>query len=155
MCIAWLGTLQGCEYDDGILWVVLIIFPIFFAFWNTGCSQLIIVPMLRWYWFGFHDQMANNAIKGAICPHWIIGIVVPTIMAGLPGFIFAVVIPYSYCIYKFNKCWPTTNLWGIFIRTKWCILFWKHSYFPKWNDASCLHTLPRWTITIWITFTWR
>jgi len=118
MCIAWLGSLQGCKYDDGILWVVLIIFPIFFAFWNTGCSQLIIVPMLRWYWFGFHDQMANNAIKGAICPHWIIGIIVPTIMAGLPGFIFAVVIPYSYCIYKFNKYCKAEAQNGLLIKVR-------------------------------------
>jgi len=52
------------------------------------------VPAFRYYFFGRHDKHANNAIKAAICPHWWIGIVVPSLIVGAVGFLIGVLIPY-------------------------------------------------------------
>jgi len=98
-CFQWFGVLGGCTMEN---WVVLILLPIFFTFWNSGCSQLLLVPLLRWWWFGFHDAHAKRAMKGLICPHWLVGIVGPIMMAGVFGFAIGFLLPYTYCIYKLN-----------------------------------------------------
>jgi len=77
-----------------IAWPLLVFLPLFFLLWNSGCSRIILVPALRWYFFGRHDKLANNAAKAMICPHWLIGIIMPSAMAGVVGFFIAVLIPY-------------------------------------------------------------
>jgi len=98
-CFPWFGIINGCTINS---WPFLVFFPLFFVIWNFGCSQLILVPLLRWSWFGSHDAHARRAVKGLICPHWLIGIVMPVVMSGVVGLTIGVLLPYSYCTYKLN-----------------------------------------------------
>jgi len=99
-CFPLFGILAGCTLNDA--WPVVVFIPLFFVVWNSGCSQLVLVPLLRWLWFGSHDAHARRAVKGLICPHWLVGIVMPIVMSGVVGLTVGVLLPYSYCIYKLN-----------------------------------------------------
>ncbi len=93
--ICWFKILFGTQSTcTTVNWAILIIMPLFFLLWNSGCSRIILVPAFRWYFFGRHDKLANNAIKAAICPHWWIGIFIPSFFVGAVGFLIGVLIPY-------------------------------------------------------------
>lgn len=98
-CFPWFG-INGCTINDS--WPMVVFIPLFFVVWNLGCSQLILIPLLRFSWFGFHDAHAKRAMKGLICPHWLVGIVVPVLITGVVGLNVGVLLPYGYCIYKLN-----------------------------------------------------
>lgn len=114
-CFPWFGLVSGCTPET---LPVLIIFPIFFVIWNYSCSELLLVPLLRLWWFGFHDAHAKRALKGLICPHWLVGIVMPILMAGVIGFTVGFLLPYSYCIYKVNAMCKAEAEHGLIINVR-------------------------------------
>lgn len=75
----------------------------FFLFWNGICSQLILIPLMRFYYFGCGDKQARISLITLICPHWVIGLVMPYLLGGLLSALIAIGIPYTFCGYRIHK----------------------------------------------------
>jgi len=90
------GTCNGPSYLNFVL-------MLFFGFWNFGCSPLILVPLFRICHFGIRDRYAKRALLTLVCPHWIVGIVMPFLVGGLFSSSVGTVLPYLANGYRINK----------------------------------------------------
>jgi len=90
------GTCNGPSYLNFVL-------MFFFGLWNFGCSPLILVPLLRICHFGIRDADAKRAMMTLICPHWLVGIVMPFLIGGLFSSSVGTILPYLFNGYRINK----------------------------------------------------
>lgn len=77
-----------------------VIMALFFALWNTMCSPIIVVPVVRGLFFGCRAFWQSTSPILLIFPHWYLGIGMPCIMGGLVSASVAVGLPYFFIIYK-------------------------------------------------------
>jgi len=90
----------------------------FFGFWNFGCSPLILVPLFRIYHFGIRDAYAKRALLALICPHWLVGIVIPFLYGGLFSSSVGTILPYLANGYRINKLCREESRKGKIIEVK-------------------------------------
>jgi uncharacterized membrane protein YgcG len=86
-CILW-GA--GCTAASPLPWLM----AGFFAMWNTAVSQMLVVPILRFCYFGCGDRTARKMCYALVCPHWALGLAMPWFLGGVVAWFLAVVVPY-------------------------------------------------------------
>ena len=66
--------------------------------WNTAVSQMLVVPIVRFWYFGCGDRTARKMCYALVCPHWALGLAMPVILGGVVAWALAVIIPYCRMI---------------------------------------------------------
>jgi len=90
----------------------------FFMLWNFMCSQLLLVPIFRFAYFGCNDVQGRRSLITLICPHWIVGIAIPFWQGGVFLLLIVVLIPYGVCGYKINKLCIAERIKGKMIKVR-------------------------------------
>jgi hypothetical protein len=90
---------SGCGPNSVGVWVV----ALFFAIWNAGCSGIIVHPLVRWFYFGWRNALANTSVILLIFPHWYAGLIVPVWIGGIVATSIAIPIPYLRMIWVMSN----------------------------------------------------
>lgn len=69
-----------------------------FCRWNTAVSQMLVVPIMRFCYFGCGDRTARKMCYALVCPHWLLGLAMPFVLGGFVAWGLAVIIPYGRMI---------------------------------------------------------
>ena len=92
--LQWLRTIRACvahrcACERGVL---------ISCRWNTAVSQMLVVPILRFCYFGCGDRTARKMCYALVCPHWALGLAMPFFLGGVVAWVLAVVVPYCRMI---------------------------------------------------------
>ena len=55
---------------------------------------MLVVPILRFCYFGCGDRTARKMCYALVCPHWMLGLAMPFFLGGVVAWTLAVLIPY-------------------------------------------------------------
>lgn len=105
------GTCLGPQFVNFVMMA-------FFGLWNMICSNMVLVPLFRFFYFGIKDVHGRKAFVGLICPHWAVGLVVPLVVGGLFSWSIGTVLPYLVCGYRVNKLCRAERSKGKMIEVK-------------------------------------
>jgi hypothetical protein len=61
-------------------------------------SQMLVVPIVRFCYFGCGDRTARKMCYALVCPHWALGLAMPVLLGGVVAWALAVIIPYCRMI---------------------------------------------------------
>lgn len=118
-CLFWGNAAATNDVGQCIAPTFLNFFLIFFfLIWNSACSQIILVPAIRFWFFGCGDHQGRRNLVAIICPHWLLGVIMPFIVGGLFTATFAVGLPYSFVSYKIYKLCKAERSKGKMIKCK-------------------------------------
>lgn len=81
-------------------------------------SNMVVIPVVRFCFFGIGDAQARRSMLVLICPHWVVGLVLPISLGGIFTASVGVLLPYSFTIYRVYRLCKEEKRKGTMISIK-------------------------------------